>query len=509
MAEYYVRSTSSVPRANSTAYSSGQRLHIARGDSQTNNGIMRRYVYEVTTAGTTGASPPVYPTTAGSTVSDGTAVLTCRECTNWTDASPYLDYISSRTAAGDTVYVSQNHAEVPASDATCSFAGTIAAPNLIVCVDDTSGTPPTVQAVNQTAIATANNTSYFMNGCYTLEGVGISLGSSGAGLVLWQQGLNTSAAVRQMYKNVELKALSTSGSNQWIIGSASAGNQWHDEFVFRNCMFKALNGSATPTLNNITRFEGGGMYSGTYHVQGVFSTGRPITVTFDAFDFSALSSSQVLFRPSTGKYIARNCKLPASWTGTPLYTAGLSGPGCRAELYNCDSDLGNGTVVYRTYIQDYLGSLQSWPAVQRTSGSNLPGTTWRITPTANTVFPHLAFESCQTAVWNDTVGSAITLKMFVAQDGGSTLTNADIWMDVQYLSASGIPLTSFLSTQRSSVGTLANYSSSSQTFSGLTSPNVQEMSLTFTPNVAGYISIRVFTAKPSITVYVCPKPEIS
>jgi len=53
-------------RANSTAYSIGELL--------TANGQL----YEVTTAGTTGASAPVYPSNIGDTVADGTAVLTLR-----------------------------------------------------------------------------------------------------------------------------------------------------------------------------------------------------------------------------------------------------------------------------------------------------------------------------------------------------------------------------------------------------------------------------------------------
>jgi phage tail sheath gpL-like len=55
-------------RANTTAY-----LLNALVSPATANG----YYYQVTTAGTTGATVPTFPTTIGTTVSDGSAVLTC------------------------------------------------------------------------------------------------------------------------------------------------------------------------------------------------------------------------------------------------------------------------------------------------------------------------------------------------------------------------------------------------------------------------------------------------
>lgn len=56
-------------RANTTTVTLGAYLKPA-----TDNG----FFYEVTTAGTTGASVPTFPTTVGATVTDGSAVLTCR-----------------------------------------------------------------------------------------------------------------------------------------------------------------------------------------------------------------------------------------------------------------------------------------------------------------------------------------------------------------------------------------------------------------------------------------------
>lgn len=79
-----------VTRENSTAYLQGVFL-----EPITLNGK----IYEVTTAGTSGSSVPTYPTTAGETVTDGDAVLTCRAYSPETlTMSPYqsgtLDFIN-------------------------------------------------------------------------------------------------------------------------------------------------------------------------------------------------------------------------------------------------------------------------------------------------------------------------------------------------------------------------------------------------------------------------------
>src|SRR5690242_11682894 len=55
-------------RANTTAYTAGQIVRPATGNT---------YVYQCITAGTSGGSVPTYPTTIGGTVTDGTVTWLC------------------------------------------------------------------------------------------------------------------------------------------------------------------------------------------------------------------------------------------------------------------------------------------------------------------------------------------------------------------------------------------------------------------------------------------------
>jgi hypothetical protein len=56
------------------------------------------YAYRVTTAGTSGASEPTWPTTIGQTVSDGTVTWTCLEVALWT---PSYDRMALNLAASE------------------------------------------------------------------------------------------------------------------------------------------------------------------------------------------------------------------------------------------------------------------------------------------------------------------------------------------------------------------------------------------------------------------------
>lgn len=178
-------------------------------------------------------------------------------------------------------------------------------------------------------------------------------------------------------------------------------------------------------------------------------------------------------------------------------------------MYNCDSADTN----YRLWIQDYTGSVVSETTVVRSGGASDGATaiSWKMTSTANAVYPHLTLSPCEIVTWNETVGSAITATIEIVTDN-VTLTDGECWVEVTYLGTSGTPLGASVNDAKADVlATAANQTTSTETWTttGLTTPVKQKLSVTFTPQEKGFIHAVVRLAKASTIVYVDPKLVIT
>ena len=104
MAAFYLKSgAGATERANSTAYTAGMRMVLLRTDTTANYLVARKWVWECTTMGTSGAAVPAWPATVTqdtTTITEGLLVWTARKpgyssgtTAAWTFAGIFKEYV--------------------------------------------------------------------------------------------------------------------------------------------------------------------------------------------------------------------------------------------------------------------------------------------------------------------------------------------------------------------------------------------------------------------------------
>ena len=416
--------------------------------------------------------------------------------TTWALADATLTGAAATDAAGDVIWVSDNHAESTAGAISFSWAGTVAAPIRILCGDD-AAEPPTALATTATVettgagnITVGNTGTIYAYGMTFTAGVG-DTGTSNVILV--------SAAVRQVYEQCAFSLASTGVGSTITICEDVAGT-----CIVRGCTF-----NFTQTGHDLS------LTAGIAEVSDCVTTGSAITllctlsanttILFSGCDFSSGASSMNIASAvlSGITLLIRNCKLPASWSGS--INASTPGAGSIYELHNCDS----GDTNYRYQRKTQFGIIDSETLNVRTGGAS-DGTTalsWKMASNADTEWNHQTLESGEIVRWNETVGSAITATIEILHDSVTNMTNQQIWLEVQYLGTSGFPLGVFINDSSGDyLSSAADQTASSETWNttGLTNPNKQKLSVTFTPQERGFIHAVVRVAMASKTIWADP-----
>lgn len=403
--------------------------------------------------------------------------------------------LASIDTAGDDIYLASTHAENVSASVNANFAGTPASPSKIISVSD-AAEPPTTQTAGAVVEVSGANDLLMSGSFYTW---GITYKSNryiGHG--------NTAEAV-QHFDNCTFE-LGSSGqyiSNGW--GGTRSKVKWS------NCNVKfgatsqfILTEGAGPFV-----WEGGALTGSTFP-SALIKTYLQTRAIISGVDLSAGPSTMNLvgvYSSNAHHIVFRNCKLPASWTGS-LWT-GTIAPSSRIEMHNCDS----GDTNYRLWVEDYAGSIKHETAIVRTGGAS-DGTTqvsWKMAASANAEYPTVRLESPERVIWNETTGSSVTATIEIVTDN-VTLTDAECWLEVMYLGTSGFPLGSWINDAKADVlATAANQATSTETWTttGLTTPVKQKLSVTFTPQEKGAIHWRVVLCKASTTVYVDPKLTVA
>lgn len=413
-------------------------------------------------------------------------------------------------AAGDTIYVSDNHAESTAGIVTLTSAGTAASPIRVLCVDD-AGDPanPTTLATTATISTSGANALNYGAGHTYMYGIALQAGSAGnaANLVF-----NTQTGCWIM-EQCTLKLNNTNTGSVLTFGSSSAST---------NSLLRLINCAIVyGSVSQTTRFQGpfemfGGSVALTGSVPTTWVLGQTANPTLDhvmlrGVDLSAFGSGKTLFNVGSGctRIDLGNCKLGASvtlTTGTPV-----SSGGWRIRLDNCDS----GATNYKMTRHSYEGDITQEIVIVRTGGAS-NGTTplsWKMVTSANSKFwDPLGFSvGPPIPVWNDNSGSSKTATVEVVTDN-VTLTDAEAWIEIEYLGSSSVPQSSFVTDRAAdTLATGANQATSTATWNttGLGTPVKQKLAVSFTPQMKGLIQVKVLLAKASTTMYVDPLVTIS
>lgn len=425
----------------------------------------------------------------------------------WALAKATLAGAAAIASAGDTVYVSQSHAESAAAAKTITFAGTLNNPIRVLCVDD-SAEPPTALADTATVTTTGGN-SIQVNGSIYCYGVSFSAGTGSVNATIT---LMAVASVNgfQEYENCTFSLVSTASSMQVLsLGSVNNGSR---KVIWKNCNYKT-SGTGNAIVARSCDFEwiGGEIVSGSTRPNYVISTSASApysgVLVLRGVDFSNYPSNIDIFNAgpyANGTLI--NCKMPASWTGS--FVQGPITPQARYRAHNCDvSGYGRFEEI------GYYGTCRSEYTIVRTGGASdgALASSVRLASTADASYPYCTISTQELVRWNSTVGSPITVTAEVVTDN-VTLKNDECWLEIEYLGTSGDPLS--LSVRDSPVTVLAasadqDTSAAAWTTTGLTTPVTQKLSVTLTAEYAGFIVAKVRLAKPSTTVYVCPKLDVS
>jgi hypothetical protein len=410
-------------------------------------------VWRCTTAGLSGGSEPTWTLTKGSTTNDGTAVwteITGNSTYNWTAPHARLANALSWAAAGDTVYLSQDHAETQASAMTITGPGTAGSPVRVFCVNRSGSVPPVSADLRNTAtISTTGANNLTVNG-------GLIFGSpapSTSGGAIFQVGSGSNTALfvtggnNRHFNNCSIVNNNTSTSSGIVLGAAGGGSSSYDRFYNTTVTFGSA--SQSIAIQNI-RFE---WFATASAVAGTAPTTlfsnistRAATALISGVDLSAVTGTLVGAPSNTWLFIFEQCRLNSAVTASTASPNGRFSP--RVELHNCDS----GGTNYRQEWRDYPGNIVQSTSVVRTSGAS-DGTTpisWAFSSSAFATYDVQLFGPI-VPIWNDTTGSSVTFYMRGIYNGAALPKNDEVWLEIEYPGNASYPLASFASNVKADI----------------------------------------------------------
>ena len=417
---------------------------------------------------------------------------------DWANAYLTMTLALVGKVAGDIFYVAHDHVESTAAAVTLTFQGTEVNPSRIYCVDRLGSVPP-VPADQRTTgqISTTGAFTITLGGTFKVRGLVLSAGS-GASIASIAIGGTASRSSR--LANCSLILANTGATSRITLGGQGG------LCLIENCnfTFNAVGHGIIPVGRLFVR---GGAILGTAPTTLLIPGTGVTRALFAGMDLSLLTTAKNLItvvNPATPtNVIFKDCKLGV---GVNVITGAFNAMGaCEVTLIRSDSVDAN----YRMEHHAYLGKQETDAVVYRNGGAS-DGTTpisWKITTSANSEWGW-PFETVPISFWNEVVGYPITVTVQGIWAGGAVPLNDEIWTDVHYLGTSGFPLgLTATCTKPGELDISTNLPAGSGQWLGMSGTQFA-MTVSFTPQEKGPITVYVNAAKPSSIFYIDPKPVV-
>jgi hypothetical protein len=413
--------------------------------------------------------------------------------TSWTNATTTVAAAITLSAAGDTFWIADDHAETTASNLSLVFKGTQASPDKIICVDHTIASPGTSNLRTTGTISATSTATMGIAGVFYCYGLTFNVGSTtNTGAMSLN---NSGSSPEQVFEACNFRQLGSAAS------TIAMGVGVNARCVWENCTIQFGNigssfgnsGGLHVWRNSASAITGATIPTAVYRA----AVGGAVT-RIEGVDLSAVPSGKTIIDANSKtigwQVLLKDCKLASGVTvsGVP------NGPHIRCDVVRCDS----GATNTRNESYQYGGNITTETTIVRTGGAT-DGTTpwsWKVVTNANAKW-QMPVDLPALEIWNDTSGSAKTITLEAISS--AVLNNDDIWFDCVYPGSSSTPLGSVATTTKANIlATGAANTTSSAAWGGSTSPF--KMAVTITPQAKGPIKIYPRVGKASTTVYIDP-----
>lgn len=421
----------------------------------------------------------------------------------WALAKATMQAALTAAGAGGTVYMDDDHNESFSTAVTITSPGTINNPTKVICVVTDTTTPVSNYG------ATANYQSTTSTDYFRFDGSA------------YYYGINFEPFDGVFFGDGELNIFEkcliydpiSDGSGSNIRGDTDAATA-----VFIDTDLK--DASLQSGVGVRVEWRGGSwLLNNGSPGHLIYNAGEGGIIHIEGVDLSAWNGSlsliqESLFESHINKVVSiLNCKLPSGVTITDTDQNFLSPDGFIKVHAS-----GNADEYYQFYEFNYAGTIEDSTAIDRVGGETYDGTNlFSAKMTTNTqseeYFLPLRFKLKSFPV---DATSGATLKVHIAYDDATALNDDDIWIECKYHDSTDQALGKWERTKPATMITTPGRTpftdvSGSETWNGTgawTNEKNETIEATFTGG-NGLVDVYVCLAKPSQTVYVCPKVEVS